>query len=75
LAKIEEARIEIGPLVQSASVNVVSQVIDVIEAHTCRLWIAAFDPFEVNVVDRALRAVAVDQINLQTTNALYGRNV
>ena len=64
LAEIEELFVEAGPLVQAPAIDVVGQVVDIVEAGALRPRIAPAEPVEIHVIDRALRAVAVDQIDL-----------
>ncbi len=75
LAEVEEALVEPGPFVQAPAIDVVGQVIDVIEADALWLRIGLAQPFEIDIVDRALRAIAVDEIDLQAADSLDGRDL
>ncbi len=76
LPEVEHPLVEAGPLVEPAAMHVVGQVVDVAEARPrsgCRILVA--QPLEVDVVDRALGAVAIDQVDVQAADALDGRNL
>ena len=75
LAEVEELLVEPGPFVHAPALDVVGQVVDVVQADALRLRVALADPVEIDVVDRALRAVAVDEIDLQAADALDRRDV
>ena len=64
LAEIEEPLVELGPFVHAAAMHVVRQVIDVGEADALRAWRSTpGSGIEVDVVDAAALAVAVDQVD------------
>ncbi len=70
LAEIEEPFVEVRPLVHAAAMHVVGQVIDIGEPHALRVAIDARQILEVDVVDRAALAIAVDEIEQQIADAL-----
>ena len=74
LAEVEELLVERGPLVHAPAADVVGQVVDVVQAGAARMRVAPAGPVEIDVVDRALRAVAVDEIDLQAADALDRRD-
>ena len=75
LAEIEEPLVELRPLVHPAAMHIVRQVIDVGEPDAFGLALDARQVLEVDVVDRAALAVAVDQIDQRIADALDGRDV
>src|SRR5580704_11269195 len=75
LAEIEEAFVEVGPLRHAPAMDVVRQVIDVGEADALGSVLDAGQILEVDVVDRAALAVAVDEIDQRIADALDGRDV
>ena len=74
-AKIEEALVELCPLVHPAAVDVVSQVIDVPHPRTDGIRFGALDRYEVDIVDRAALTVAIDQVEEAIANALDGGDI
>ena len=75
LAEVEEALVEAGPFVQATAIDVVRQVVDVIEADALRLRVGLAEPLEIDIVDRAFRAVAVDEIDLQAADSLDAQDL
>ena len=75
LAEIEEPLVEARPFIHAAAMNVVGQVIDVGEADALRIVIDPRQEFEIDVVDAALLAVAVDQVDQRIADALDRRDV
>ena len=55
--------------------DVVGEVIDVIEPGACGAWILRAKPFKLEVIGRALGAVAVDEIEQASADALDGGHV
>jgi hypothetical protein len=62
LAEIEEARVEVRPHAQIAAAGVVGQMVRVIESRAIGLGLGFRGPAEIDVVDRAPVAVAIDEI-------------
>src|SRR5262249_15645334 len=62
LSEVKEAFVETGPDIHASATHIVRQVVDVVEAVAFRLWIARPEPVESVVVDRALVAIAIDQV-------------
>src|SRR5471032_793328 len=63
LAEIEEALVETRPLVHAPAMDVVRQVIDVGETNARRIVVDARQELEIDIVDAAALAVAIDQID------------
>src|SRR5690606_9176208 len=63
LAKAKDAPVEVLPMRNSPVVDVVSKMIDRVEACARRKALDAFLIDEVNVVDAELLAIAIDQID------------
>ena len=70
MPEIEEPLIEASPDIHTAASHVVRQVVEVIQAAAFRLWVVGTDPVESVVVDRTLIAIAIDQIEQATADAL-----
>src|SRR5690349_13840944 len=75
LAEIEEALVEIRPLGHAAAMDVVRQVIDVGEADAPRAALDAGQELEIDVVDGAAIAVAIDKVDQRIADALDRRDV
>src|SRR3546814_6519348 len=75
LAEIEEALVEGRPLLHAPAVDVVGQVVDDGEAGARRTLVGARQRLEVDVVDRAVVAVAIDQVDERIADALDGGDV
>ena len=61
-------------MVHPAAIDVVGQVIERVEAYRCLIARCAGDRYEIDVVD-FLRAIAIDQIEVRSANALDCRDV
>src|SRR4029453_3395169 len=72
LAEVEDALVEARPLVEPPAMHVVREVVDVPEPVSGRLAPGPPEPPEVHVVDRALRAVAIHQVDVQSARAFDG---
>ena len=55
--------------------HIVGQVVDIIEAGGLRMRLGLADPVEIDVVDRPLGAVAVDEIQQRAADALDRRDL
>ena len=55
--------------------HVVGEMIDVVEAGAFGLDLAGAQPLEIDVIDRSLGAITVDEIDLQPADPLDGRNI
>src|SRR5471030_2002853 len=70
LAEIEETLVERRPFVHAAAMHVVRQVIDVSEADALGGVLDAGQELEIDVVDAAALAVAIDQVDQRIADAL-----
>src|SRR5205807_1040212 len=68
LPEVEELLVEARPFIHEAAVHIVGEMIDVVEPDALRRGIALADPVEIDVVDRALVAIAIDKIDLQAAD-------
>src|SRR5262249_46456438 len=75
LAEIEQLGVEAGPHIHAPAMDVVGEVIDVIEARARRPGVAPAEPFELGIIGRALRAVAIDKIKYAAADPLDGGDV
>src|SRR5690606_27340712 len=69
LPEAEQVAVEIPPLVHVAAIDVVSEVVEIVEAHALGPRIALAQPVEFGVVGRALLAVRVDEIDERAADA------
>src|SRR5262249_28001088 len=74
LPKIEQLGVEGEPPVHVAALHVVREVVEIMEAPPLRSRIRFADPVEVSRVWRALRAVAIDEIDERAADAFDGGN-
>src|SRR6267154_5923134 len=74
-AEIEQPLVEVSPFGHAPAMDVVRQVVDVGEADALGAVLDAGQILEVDVVDRAAIAIAVDQIDQRITDALDGRDI
>ncbi len=75
LTEIEGLRIEPVPGVHVATPDIVGQVVEIVEADPYGPGIAFAEPGEFRVVGRALRAIAVDEIEKRAADADHRRHV
>src|SRR5690606_17207488 len=75
LAKAKDARVEVLPMRYAPVVDVVSKMIDRVEARARRKALDAFLIDEVDVVDAEVLAVAIDQIDQRVSDAADRRDV
>src|SRR5262249_20224666 len=75
LPEIEKLLVETRPFVHAPAMDIVGEMIDVIEPNSFGARIALADPVEIDLVDRAFLAIAIDKIDLQTADAFDGGNV
>ena len=75
LAEVEQFFVEAGPDIHAAAVHIVGEVIDVEQAGARGARIALAEPVEFGVVGRALRAVAIDEIEQAAADPLDGGNI
>src|SRR5690606_10226455 len=69
LAEVGDALVEAGPDVHLPATHVVGQVVDAHQAHGVVVGRAAFDVFEVDVIDR-LVAITIDEVQQGAADAL-----
>ncbi|SOY73835.1 protein of unknown function (plasmid) [Cupriavidus taiwanensis] len=72
-AEIEQLFVEVGPVSHAATVDVVGQVVDQLEAVADRVAVDALDELEVDVIDRLAFLEAVDQVQRRAADALDRR--
>src|SRR5581483_4021894 len=75
LAEIEQFSVEARPDIHAPAMDVVGEMIDVVEPGARRPRIDRAEPFELGIIGRALRAIAVDEIEQAAADALDGGNV
>ena len=75
LPEVEEPPVEPGPDVHAAAMDIVCQVVDDRETHTRGVRIDAGQRHEIDVVDCAARAIAVDEVDQAAANPLDRRDV
>ena len=72
--EVKELAVPVRPVIHAAAMDVVGQVIEIMQSRLLGLRIALADPDEIDVPDRALLAVSVDEIEQRSANALDGWN-
>ena len=75
LAEVADSLVEAGPDVHVALGDVVREVVELLEADALRLLLGTGDRHEVDVVDRAARAIAVDEVQHAVADAVDGRQI
>ena len=75
LAEVEQFCVEAGPYIHPPAMDVVGEMVEIIEAGAGRTRVAHAEPFELGIIGRALRAVAIDEIEQAAADALDGGNV
>ena len=75
LVEVEQLFVEAGPDIHAAAMDVMGEVIDIEQPRTRGPRILRAQPFELEVIGRALGAVAVDEIEHAAADALDGGNV
>ncbi len=73
LAEVEQALVVVRPLLHVAQVQVVGQVVDEGQAEADRVLLSAFDRLVVGVVDAAVGAITVHQVQHAVADALDHR--
>src|SRR5262249_10097840 len=69
LPEIEKPLVKTSPDVHPPAMDVVREVIDVIEPCTCGLRVTIAKPIELRFVGRALRTIAIDEIQQTTADS------
>ena len=75
LLEAEQFAIERPPLVHAAAIDVVSEVVEIIEADALWFWVMLAQPLELVVIGGAFRTVFVDEVQQRSANSDYGRYV
>ena len=70
LPEIEQPFVEAGPDIHAAAMDVVGEMIEIKQPGAFRPRISCAEPVELGVVGRALRAVAIDEIQQAAADAL-----
>mmetsp|Transcript_25774 Transcript_25774/g.65581 ORF Transcript_25774/g.65581 Transcript_25774/m.65581 type:complete len:288 (+) Transcript_25774:1802-2665(+) len=73
--EVEELLIEICPIFHPATINIVRQVIDQLEAGANRILVHTRQVFKVDVIDIEIVAIAVDQVDDGIADAADAWNV
>ena len=70
LAEVEKALVPVGPPVHAAALDIMRKMVDIIEAGPFGFRLALAGPAEIDIPDRALLAVTVDEIDERAADSL-----